>query len=88
MLVLAFKYDSTPALHPLFAVKLPNTIPKDIAFSKTNDIYAFGLYDASMYVIDCTLKPVLTEANFIVSLILRGTDGKILSTRKLGGGLM
>ena len=83
-LVQVWTLDRNGQLHSVFSVQLDVTVPRGVAFVENmeKDIYVFGLYDRNLYVCPA-LMPIIPD-NGILRHILRGSDGKVVSTQDVG----
>ena len=80
--------DFNAKLTPIFSVQLAGTIPAALAFSENKeDIIVFGLRDGDVYVILISSSSKLVFTAFDSRHMLKGKDGKILSTRNVGPGM-
>ena len=72
-------------LTPIFSMQLAGTIPAALAFLENKeDIIVFGLRDGDVYVIIISSSSKLLFTAFDSRHMLKGKDGKILSTRNVG----
>jgi hypothetical protein len=81
--VQVYWFDSHAQLHAVFSVQLGSTVPKSVAFvdNAVKDVYVFGYYNGFMCVF---LYCLMAKSNSLISHILRGDNGKIISTQETG----
>ena len=77
-------FDNLYKPHSIFSIQLSATVPKALSFAANGNVMAFGLYGGKMCVLTGLVNKV-NDADTTCSITLRGSDGSIIGTQKVGG---
>lgn len=81
--IMVVELDSNGSMFHIFSVTMDRSVPSGLAFADHEDcnLYVFGHYDGDVYVL---LAYSYCQLIVDCSHLLRGSDGRVLSSRNIG----